>query len=156
MRMSQFTYFALYSSTTTAQEMAERLSLAPDETNVRGSRQADPPRPIAHTWKLVCHEPGLTVDDQIEHVMNRLRPHQARIIELVRDLKLADPDQGGAKLNVVRYFNDEDGEEEELSPPDASLQKFGGQHQLLGFALEPEWMRFLVAVDACIDFDEYG
>lgn len=43
-----------------------------------------------------------------------------------------------------------------LSPPDAALQKLPGQHQLLGWVLEPETMRFLVAANASVDVDEYN
>jgi len=59
-------------------------------------------------------------------------------------------------MQVVRYLNDESGEEEELSSPDAPWQKLSGQHQLLGWALEREVLEFLLATGACFDVDEYG
>ncbi len=59
-------------------------------------------------------------------------------------------------LQLVRYFDDEDGEEEELSPSDAPLRKLAGQHQLLGRHLEADSLRFLARVRAAIDADEYG
>jgi hypothetical protein len=63
---------------------------------------------------------------------------------------------GGCYLQLVRFFDDEDGEEEELSPPDAPLQKLSGQHQLLGWHLDRDSLGFLAHVGAEIDADEYG
>ncbi|MEU1543098.1 DUF4279 domain-containing protein [Actinacidiphila glaucinigra] len=60
MPLSQYVYFALISSRTTAQEITAWLGIEPDETTVRGSRRADSPTlPVTHRWKVVCREPGL-------------------------------------------------------------------------------------------------
>lgn len=156
MRIRQYVYFELFSRTTTAQQMTDRLSLSPDEISVMGSRRSDPAIPVTHAWRLVCREPGLCVDEQITQVMERLRPQEQQVVELARDLERADPGRGGAGLSIVRYLNDDTGEEEVLSPTDAQLQKLPGQHQLLGWVLEPEVMRFLLAANANVDVDEYG
>jgi len=61
-----------------------------------------------------------------------------------------------SELSVDCYLDDDDGEEEELSPADAPLQKLAGQHQLLGWHLDADSISFLARVGAEIDADEYG
>jgi hypothetical protein len=75
-------------------------------------------------------------------------------VALIREVTTEE--SAGAVLQVVRYFDDPDGEEEELSPPDAELQKLSGQHQLLGWHLDREVLDFLMATGASLDVDEYG
>jgi hypothetical protein len=156
MRIRQHVTFALFSRRTTARQMTERLSIIPDEVSVAGSRRADPPRPVDHAWQLTCRLPGLRVDEQIAELMDRMLPRQEHIIELAQELHRDEPGRGGAKLSVVRYLNDSDGEEEQFSAPEAPLQKLPGQHQLLGWVLEPTVMAFLLAAHAFVDVDEYS
>lgn len=156
MRISQYAYFALCSSYVSAAEMAARVGMEPDEVSVRGSRTADPPRPVRHAWRMVCRDRGLTLDEQIGRIIERLRPCRDQIAALSQELAAHDPEHGGAALRVVRYFNDPDGEEEELSPPEADRQKIAGQHQLLGWVLDREVLEFLLATGAYLDADEYG
>lgn len=156
MRIRQYVYLALTSSKLSAGQIGRRIGLEPDEVGVLGSRRADPPRPPRHTWKLVCRESGLRVDEQIGQVLDRVRPQRNKIAEVARELRRDDPNHGGARFFVVRNFDHEDGEEELLSPPDAELQKLPGQHQLLGFDLDAELMAFLVDAEADLDVDEYG
>ncbi|XVQ14103.1 DUF4279 domain-containing protein [Spirillospora sp. CA-255316] len=156
MRVSQYAYFALHSSVVSAAEMAAGLGLEPDEVLVRGSRTADPPRPARHTWKIVCRDRGLRVDEQIDRIVGRLGPYRDRIVALTRDLAVHDPEHGGAVLEIVRHFDHPDGEEEELSPPGAEPWKLAGQHQLLGWGLDRRVLEFLLATGAYLDVDEYG
>src|SRR5262245_56044143 len=115
MRIRQHVTFALFSRRTTARQMTERLSIVPDEVSVAGSRRADPPRPVDHAWQLTCRLPGLRVDEQIAELMDRMLPRQEHIIGLAQELHHDEHGHGGAKLCVVRYLNDSDGEEEQLS-----------------------------------------
>jgi hypothetical protein len=156
MRISQYAYFALYSSVVSAADMAARVGMEPDEISIRGSRNADPPRPVSHAWRVVCRDRGLTVDEQIGWIIKRLHPYRDQIAAFSQELAAQDPEHGGPVLRVVRYFNDPDGEEEELSPPEAALQKLAGQHQLLGWVLDREVLAFLLATGADLDADEYG
>ncbi|GAA4511284.1 hypothetical protein GCM10023191_075170 [Actinoallomurus oryzae] len=117
MRVRQYVYFALHSSTLPAAEMATRLGLEPDEVSVRGSRTTTPPRPVTHVWKVVCRDRGLTVDEQIDRVMARLRPYREQIAALARTITADASEYDGAVLEVVRHFDDADGEEERLDPP---------------------------------------
>jgi hypothetical protein len=87
----------------------------------------------------------LRVDEQIAELMDRMLPRQEHIIELAQELHHNEPGHDGAKLNVVRCLNDSDGDEEQFSAPEAPLQKLPGQHQLLGWALQPTVMAFLLA-----------
>ncbi len=156
MRIRQYSYFALKSRYVSAAEVTARLGLEPDEITIRGSRQANPARPVCHMWKIVCREPGLTVDKQLTRIVARLQPYRDQLRSVIDELTAGDAKYGAAVLEVVRYFNDEQGEEEELSPSDAPLQKIPGQHQLLGWGLEREVLKFLLATNAYLDVDEYG
>lgn len=109
--MSQYVYFSLRSDDTTAAEISSHLGLELDEVMVRGSRIADPPRPACHAWNISCRTRGLRVDDQITEVLDRIKPVAARVRALV------DGGEIVAELQIVRYFNDEDGEEEEFPDP---------------------------------------
>lgn len=61
-----------------------------------------------------------------------------------------------ATLQIVRYFEDEDGEDEDLRETVPGLERLSGQHQLLGWHMEPKIIAFLADVGAEIDVDEYG
>ena len=63
-----------------------------------------------------------------------------------------------AQINVVRRFNDPDGDEEQeerVDTPVGALDRLLGQHQLLGWHLDHEVIAFLMSVAAEIDVDEY-
>jgi hypothetical protein len=133
-------------------EIAARLRIEPDKSLVRGSRQADPPIPAEHAWEIICDERSMTVEEHVRRVIDRLRLQQDAIAELTRE----PAPRCAAQLSVVRYFGDDEGEEEELSPPGARFQKIPGQHQLLGWHLDRDTLKFLIAVHAELDVDEYG
>ncbi|MCX5308148.1 DUF4279 domain-containing protein [Streptomyces sp. NBC_00160] len=146
MPIDQYVYFALSSELTSAQEMTARLGVEPDETTVRGSRTIQPAIPVCHRWKTVCREPSLRVDEQMACVLNRLRPHTDRIVELVGQLG-QEPDTGNvAVLEIVRYFRDA-GE-----PGQADL---AGKPNLFGWGLDRGALEFLAATGAVLDVDEY-
>ena len=154
-RIKQYVYFALKSEHVTAATMADQIGLAADEVSVRGSTIAGPrPKPFVHSWKIVCDTPGLTVDEQVDRVIERLGPYRSAIREVVGGI-----DDAKAVLQVVRYFGawlaDDEGEEEELTVV-GNLEKLPGQHQLLGWHLRREVMEFLLDVNAEMNFDEYG
>ncbi|MFE6049146.1 DUF4279 domain-containing protein [Kitasatospora sp. NPDC056446] len=149
MPVHQYVYFALFSRHTSAAAMAELLGIEPDEVTVRGSRLTGPTViPVRHSWRIVCREPGLCVDEQVARVLDRLRPHTERIAELAGRLS-AEEEGGGAVLEVVRYFNDTD--EEQPSPrPEAP-----DGPNLFGWHLGRDVLDFLAATGAVLDVDEY-
>jgi hypothetical protein len=153
-RIRQYVYFRLRSEVVTADAITDALGVDPDRTSVRGSKRIDPPIPATHSWQLRCDQSGLTVDEQIDRVVHRLLPVEARIRELVAT---ADVD---AVLQIVRDFDAEDGEHEILdttvAPTGAMLTKLAGQHQLLGWHLDARTLTFLSSIGADIDCDEYG
>ncbi|WP_091383695.1 DUF4279 domain-containing protein [Actinokineospora alba] len=156
MRIRQYVYLGLVSRQVSAAEVTARLGVEPDRVRVRGARSTRPPIPVFHAWEVVCDEPRLRVDEQLARVVHRLTPHHAEIVALARELRSADPQHGGAVMRVVRYLAAEDGAEEELSSPDARLQKLPGQHHLLSWTVDREVLEFLSAVEATLDVDEYG
>lgn len=156
MRVLQYVYFALASTRMPAVEITARLGIEPDEVTVRGSRQAEPPHPAAHKWRVVCREPGRTVDEQLRLVVDRLYEHAGRIGELAAELRTLDDWPAVSTLQVVRIFGHPGGEEEELPPPAGGLTKLAGQHQLLGWHVDERTVEFLRATRAELDVDEYA
>lgn len=127
MSLRQYVYFALISDSITAAEITAFVGVEPDETRV--SRQTG-----HHRWKVVCREPALTVDQQIDRVVERLAPYAGRIAELGESVS--------AVLQVVRYFNDD----EEHAASGANI---------FGWHLERDVLDFLAATGAELDVDEY-
>ncbi|GAA3471937.1 hypothetical protein GCM10018965_064900 [Nonomuraea roseola] len=105
----------------------------------------------------MCREPGLTVDEMIAHLIDRVEPFSQAIGQLAEELNQGQGDDGScAVLQVVRYLDDEDGEEEDLCSPQRGFEKIAGQHQLLGWHLDRRVLYFLISTRAELDVDEYG
>ncbi|MEV5711705.1 DUF4279 domain-containing protein [Actinoallomurus sp. NPDC052274] len=135
-----------------ATEITARLGIEPDEVTVRGSRLARPPRPVAHEWRVVCRKPGLTVDEQMARIIDRLFGHAERIGALAVELDRVDGDSGTGRLQVVRIFEHPEGA---TSPVDG-LEKHSEQHRLLGWHLDARTLEFLRLTRAELDVDEYA
>ncbi|MER7443292.1 DUF4279 domain-containing protein [Micromonospora avicenniae] len=156
MIISQYVYFALSSNRVSAAEITARLGIEPDEIVVRGSRLASPARPANHRWKTTCRKPGMTVDEQINRIVDRLFDHADRIGELAVELDDIGGEPGASMLQVVRVFEHPDGEEEDLTSPVEGLEKLAGQHQLLGWHIDARILEFLRLTRAELDVDEYA
>ena len=129
---------------------------------VRGSKTAEPPVPRHHSWRIDSRLPGLTVEAHLQVIVDRLNPYAEVIGTLVGEIESAEessPGVGGV-LGVVRHFDDDEGEDEDLSVArqhgDPRLEKLPGQHQLLGWRLAPSVISFLMATRSALDIDEYG
>lgn len=144
MRTMQYCYFALKSTALSAADITDRLLMAPDEVKVMGSKLAEAPLPRCHSWQIVRRSVE-SVDGQIEHIVNRLRPAQARIAELVADAEVS------AVMQVVRYFGHPESVDE---APDGSPWA-PGEPRPLGWHLRPSVLEFLVSTGAGLDVDEY-
>ncbi|MEY9863994.1 hypothetical protein ABH935_009648 [Catenulispora sp. GAS73] len=152
MLISQYAYFGLSSLVIPAAEMTAILGIAPDEISVRGSRRGEPrPHPPLHRWKIVCREPAMSVDQQVERIMERLAPHGDAIAALARRLDAEDGDQSGAVLEIVRKFNHDEGQDRLASTPPELIDG----HDLLGWHLDRAVLEFLQATGAVLDVDEY-
>lgn len=153
-RIRQYATFSLSSEVMSAASITAELRIEPDRFSVRGARRAAPPVPVRHSWTLVCAEPGLQIDQLTEKVLQRVRPVADAIRGLVRS---GDVDAG---IVIVRDFDDDEGEEENLDPvvlDDGSvLHALAGQHQLLGWQFDPETLAFLTSIGASLAADEYG
>nr|WP_223243243.1 DUF4279 domain-containing protein [Streptomyces sp. CBMA123] len=143
--MTQYVYFAVSSVGTSADEITQLLGVEPDEVTVRGSLTASPHTiPFCHCWKLVCREPGLPVDEQIDQLLGRLRPRMEVLTNLTTRLA-AEEGPGGAILQVHRYFNRHDGRPSG-SPDDTNLY---------GWRLDGAVVDFLAATGAELDVGEH-
>ncbi|MBX3160029.1 MAG: DUF4279 domain-containing protein [Deltaproteobacteria bacterium] len=148
MRIRQRAYFAVKSDRLSAAEITARLGLGPDESTVRGSRVADPPRPALHAWTIRCDR-AVRVDEQLGELMARLAPVRAALTTL-----LAEGHYG--VLQVVRHLADPEGDLERHPQRDDDLEVLEGQHQLLGWHLDRAMIEFLVETGVELDVDEYG
>lgn len=152
MRLHQYVYFALKSEEVSAAEITVRLGVEPDEVVVRGSSQTDPfVRPVCHIWKIVCREPNMTVDEQIDQVLGRLLPAADRIGELAAEPGRADERPISSVFQVVRHFGDEG--EDSTTPVE---QESPEQRNLFGWHIDARVLDFLRRTHAELDVDEYG
>jgi hypothetical protein len=118
------------------------MSVARDGPNL-------PCLPACHAWQVRCEERGLRVHEQIDRVLTRLIPVTAKIAELCRES--AEPT---AVLEVVRFFNDEGGEDPKPQPTQGNWVRIPDQH-LLCWGLDRQVIEFLAATGAFLDVDEY-
>jgi hypothetical protein len=116
-----------------ASEMAARLGLEPDEISVRGADLIDPPVPASHEWKVTCRDPEITLDEQVDRLMQRLTPHASEIKQLAAHLERDDC--GGARLRIIQ-----DGERTD-------------EHEF-GWRLDRDVVRFLELTHADVTVDE--
>jgi hypothetical protein len=154
MRIRQYAYFAIKSATLPAAAVTAHVGIEPDAVLVRGRRRMNRPPPAHHVWRIECREPGLTVDEQLGRVLERVRPVAARIRELTATGTVS------AVMQVVRFLDAVDGEPErvdEIVTDDGEpLRKLAGQHRLLGWGLTAEDLGFLASIPAMLDVDEYS
>lgn len=154
LRIRQYVYFGLWSTTTSAETITEILATTPDAALVRGSRIADPPRPVSHKWALECSADDLDVGGQIREVLARVRPLAERIRTLVEGEDVT------SCLTVVRFLDDEDGQPERIDTVEledgTQLTKMGGQHQLLGWYVDAADLELLASLHSGLDVDEYS
>lgn len=152
MLISQYAHFGLRSLNTSAAEMTAALGIEPDEFSVRGSRYGGPkPRPALHRWKIVCREPGMSVDEQVARIVQRLAKHVEAIAALVTRLEAEDGEYGGAGLEIVRKYNHPDGQDRRAGTYPDGIDP----SDLLGWYLDRNVLDFLHATRAWLDVDEY-
>jgi hypothetical protein len=135
--------FVVESTQVTADEMTAALGMQPDLVQVRGSKAAEPPRPTFHQWVVQAAAVDADADTQVEELVERLEPLVERLTVLVARIR-QDPNDyvtrqvhGGAVLSVVRHF------------------AFSTGSDRCGIHLSERVVRFLSAVHACVDVDEY-
>jgi hypothetical protein len=154
MKISQRVYFEISSETVPAEAVTANLGMEPDELQVRGAKRAEPPVPLWHSWSVHCRNHGLKIDAQIEGVLARIESVRSRLVVL------ASSQDVHVRLVIVRYFDDEDGEEQSfeaaITKDGKLLEKLPGQHQLLGWYLSDEQLGFLAEIRCAIWADEYG
>lgn len=152
MLISQYAYFGLSSPDTSAAEMTAVLGVEPDEISVLGSRWDGPrPRPALHRWKIVCREPGMSVDQQVARIVERLAPYVDTIAALARRLGAEAGEGHSAVLEIVRKFNHDKGQDRLADTPPELVDG----PDLLGWHLDRDVLDFLHATGAVLDVDEY-
>ena len=156
MRIRHYVHFGLYSRRITAATMTARLLLEPDSFSV-GSRTELEAASRQHSWRIECRTPGLDIGTQVTRVLDRLRPSMDRVIALAEEVARLESGDG-ARLSIVRYYNDARGEPIEPSrSPVAGSRWIGGTgSRLLGWNLDRSVLDFLAATGADLDVDEYA
>ncbi|HEY6533762.1 MAG TPA: DUF4279 domain-containing protein, partial [Acidimicrobiales bacterium] len=107
MRIRQYAYFSLSSCVLSADEISRRLEMKPDEVVVMASKRETPPVPAAHSWK--AHAKSGPVDEMLAELIARIRPVAPDIRDLVSSEAVS------AVIQVVRYLDDADGDDEHVS-----------------------------------------
>jgi Domain of unknown function (DUF4279) len=149
-KITQYVYFGISSEMLTAEAITVRIGVAPDKIETRGSRSVDRPRPRRNKWELGSYERGLDISAHVAIVLARLAPASDKIRALALDRDVQ------TWLQLVRYLDAADGEEEIIDETPDGLVKLSGQHQLLGWHLDRDTLEFLHDVGAELDADEYG
>jgi hypothetical protein len=152
MRVRQDAYFSLSSVDLSPEDITRAVGMEPDEVIVMASKRIEPPVPACHTWKVVATSRG-PVDEMLAELVARIRPASSSIGDLVAT------GAASAVFQVVRSLDGASGEEEDLTIReigDLRLEKLPGQHQLLGFHLDAQTLRFASDTGIEISFDEYG
>ncbi len=152
-RIPQYAYRAVKSEIVTVDQMTDWLGMPPDRAEVPGSRSADPPRPVCNICELRSDDAGLTVDAHVQQLIERAAPIADRLRGLAEDVRC------GVVLQIARFFNDDNGEEERVDRVDVPVggfERLGGQHQLLGWHLDKSALAFLASSGCELDVDEYG
>jgi hypothetical protein len=128
---------ALWSKTLTPSEISSRIGLPPDEWLERGARQKDPPIPVQHKWAIVCGDPNMRPTQQTRVVLDRIKPFEEQVQELIA------ADDCAAVLQLVRFYDaDSEGRGVSLDP------------SLLGFRLDSTDIALLARLSATLDCDE--
>lgn len=155
LKIKQYTYFALHSASLSCDEIEVQVGIVADEHKTFGEEEhsQDSSQQIIHSWQLICYD-NIPVDKQIDSLVERLKPAQTAL------QKLAGTDDVVAVMQVVRYLDDDEGEDEIIEtyndPVHGELTKLSGQHQLLGWELEPQTIAFLAGINASLSVDEYN
>lgn len=150
MKLRQYVKFGVLSDTLDPGQLTSRIGVQPDEVRVKGSRHELPkPVPRSHWWIVRCDTRKVDVGAQVADVMARVTPARAALREL-----LAGGD-AEAQLSVVRWFGDDDGDEEVgfVGGPDGSILREGVS--LYGWHLDHDVLEFLADIGADLDVDEY-
>jgi len=149
-QLKQYVYFAASSEVLSHQDIEALIGIKADRVIFWGERQHEIEKsfPITNVWQIICDK-NMCIDDQIAQVIERLKPVHDNLITL------SNNEAVDMFLQVVRYFDDEDGQKEIIDTSDG-LTKLAGQHQLLGWHLDLEILEFLASIKADIDVDEYN
>ena len=152
MRIRQYAHFVVGSEKLDPDQITSALNVQPTGVSRRGSRTAEPPIPRFNLWRYRATSTGV-LDELIRELLDLFEPRQRALQGLC-----VNDDGSWIEISFMRSFDDPEGVEEDDGPaelPD-NLMRLEGQHQLLGFHLDTELMRRLVALDCALDFDEYG
>ncbi|MEV0294853.1 DUF4279 domain-containing protein [Nocardia sp. NPDC050710] len=144
-KISQYCYFSVRSTSLSAAEMTARLGMQPDEVLVMGSRSPERVLPRFHAWKIVCRSDE-SVDDQIRHLVDRLEPIRAELVSL-------SADDVSSVMQVVRHFGDPNGVE--AVPEGTAWDRAQDWPRPLGWHLSLPVLDFLLATRTELDVDEY-
>ncbi|WP_405165587.1 DUF4279 domain-containing protein [Nocardia sp. NBC_01499] len=142
----QYCYFALKSVTLSAADMTVRLGMEPDEVLVMGSRSPECVVPRCHSWKIVRRSDE-SVDEQIQHLVDRLDPIRAGLVSLCAD------DEISPVMQVVRYFHDLEGVQ--AAPGGTTWEQARPWPRPLGWHLSISVIDFLSSTRTGLDVDEY-
>ncbi|WP_084510604.1 DUF4279 domain-containing protein [Nocardia lijiangensis] len=146
MKIRQYCYFSVKSVSLSAADVTTRLGMEPDKVLVMGSRSPERVLPRFHAWKILRRSDE-SVDDQIQHLVNRLEPVRGALVSLCAD------DNVSPVIQVVRHFGDPDGVQG--APGGTALDQAQHWPRPLGWHLSLSVLDFMVSTRTELDVDEY-
>jgi Domain of unknown function (DUF4279) len=151
MRISQYAHFLVGSDVFDPDDITGTLLLEPTSVSWRGTCSSDPMIPRSNLWQYRARGEG-TIDELVRELVDVFEPLADKLAALTADHST------WISISVFRSFDGPEGVEEDSGPDDLppNLIRLEGQHQLVGFHLEPALMRRLVDINCPIDVDEYA
>jgi hypothetical protein len=151
MRITQYAHFVVASDVFDPDDITGTLLLEPTSVSWRGTRSTDPMIPRTNLWRYRARGEG-TLDELVRELVDLFEPLGDQL------LTLTAAKSTWISIAIFRSFDDPEGVEEDGGPDDLppNLVRLEGQHQLVGFHLDPALMRRLVDMNCSIDADEYA
>ncbi|MFB8005865.1 DUF4279 domain-containing protein [Nocardia sp. NPDC056000] len=146
MKTRQYCYFKVHSFNLSTADLTARLGIAPDEQPGRISRSARKAVDRSGDWRIV-RTSDESIDDQIQHLIDRLNPIRDKVISLCREEDVY------SVMQVVRYFHDPDGVR--AAPGGTPSSEVRNWPRPLGWNLSVPVLEFLTSTGSSLDVDEY-
>ncbi|MEU2258399.1 DUF4279 domain-containing protein [Nocardia xishanensis] len=141
----QYCYFKVECPTLSTGDLTVRLGMEPDEVPARTRRSARAVARNGAEWRIV-RASDESVDDQIQHLVDRLDPIRAELVSLCAE------DDVHSVMQVVRYFHDPDGVQ--AAPGGTAWTEARHWPRPLGWNLSVPVLDFLSSARTALDVDE--
>ncbi|MEV0551787.1 DUF4279 domain-containing protein [Nocardia salmonicida] len=146
MKIRHYSYFELASTIVSVAELTICLGVEPDHLEVKGTTNARGRVRMLHTWRISDDREG-AVDEQLERLIDRLKPGRTQLIALASDADI------WSRMQVVRYYHDPDGVH--YAPAGTPSDQVSEWPRPLGWHLSVPTLEFLSLTATSFDVDEF-